>query len=333
MRSLAVNLQAPAGVDAFRKLAAESDVVVESLRPGVTAKLGIDYDSLAKTNPGIITVSLSAYGEQGPLSGRPGVDMVVQGMSGMMSSQGGRDEPIINTIAIIDVTTAAMLTLTATLALLHRERHGGGQRTWMSLVGSATYLQTSELVRYAGRPQPATGGRDFKGSDPLDRFYRASDGWVRLQVRDTDAVTAQTLTAAGLDVDAGRYAADPAAALAAAVAVLTAQAAADRLNHAGVSAIPARPVSSVIRDPQLVLSEFLHVRASATGGRFVTPGQLASFSRTPRYGPLPSPGVGEHSREVLSSAGMTDAEIDDLITSGIVVTGGSMPQALAAAYR
>jgi crotonobetainyl-CoA:carnitine CoA-transferase CaiB-like acyl-CoA transferase len=120
MRSLAVNLQAPAGVDAFRKLAAESDVVVEWLRPGVTAKLGIDYDSLAKTNPGIVTVSLSAYGEQGPLSGRPGVDMVVQGMSGMMSAQGGDSEPVANTIAIIDVTTAAMLALGAVLALLHR---------------------------------------------------------------------------------------------------------------------------------------------------------------------------------------------------------------------
>jgi crotonobetainyl-CoA:carnitine CoA-transferase CaiB-like acyl-CoA transferase len=333
MRSLAVNLQTPAGADAFRKLAAESDVVVESLRPGVTVKLGIDHDSLAKANPGIVTVSLSAYGEQGPLSGRPGVDMVVQGMSGMMSSQGGDGEPVINTIAIIDVTTAAMLALTATLALLHRERHGSGQRTWCSLAGTAAYLQTSELVRYAGRPRPATGGRDFKGQDPLDRFYRVSDGWVRLQALDPGAVTAQTLTAAGLDVGAGTYSADRAAALAAAVAGLTSQAAADRLNHAGVAAVPARPVGSVIRDPQLVLSEFLHVRASAAGGRFVTPGQLASFSRTPRFGPLPAPGVGEHSREILSSAGMTDAEIEDLVTSGIVVVGGPMPQAIPTAYR
>ena len=90
MRSMAVNLRDPAGLDAFRKVAAGSDVLIEALRPGVTAKLGIGHETLATVHPGIITVSLSAYGEgPGPLRGHPGVDMVVQGMSGMMTAQGG----------------------------------------------------------------------------------------------------------------------------------------------------------------------------------------------------------------------------------------------------
>src|SRR6202034_3998943 len=158
MRSLSVNLQAPDGVDAFRRLARVSDVVIDALRPGVAAKLGIDYDALADGHPGLIEVSLSAYGEGGPLGGRPGVDMVVQGMSGMMSAQGGDSEPVAYTIPIIDVTTSAMLVLAATLALLHRERTGSGQRAWASLAGTATYLQTGELVRYRGREPAETGG-------------------------------------------------------------------------------------------------------------------------------------------------------------------------------
>jgi crotonobetainyl-CoA:carnitine CoA-transferase CaiB-like acyl-CoA transferase len=338
LRSLAVNLQAPAGVDAFRRLALASDVVIEALRPGVAATLGIDHETLAAGHPELITVSLSAYGEGGPLGGRPGVDMVIQGMSGMMSAQGGDSEPVANTIAIIDVTTAAMLALSAALALLHRERGrdggtGQGQRAWASLVGTATYLQTGEIVRYAGRPPAAMGGRDHIGADPFDRYYRASDGWVRLHAPRPAEVTAGSLTSAGVPVDAAAFAADPAAALEAALAGLTSEAAADRLNCAHVAAVPARRVSGAVRDPRLVMSEFVHVRPSAFGAGFVTPGRLACFSRTPRFGPQRSPGTGEHSREALRTAGLTEPEIESLISAGTVVAGEPMPQALPTAYR
>jgi crotonobetainyl-CoA:carnitine CoA-transferase CaiB-like acyl-CoA transferase len=334
MRSLAVNLRAPGGVAAFRRLAAVSDVVVEALRPGAAARLGIDHDTLAAANPGLSTVSLSAYGEGGPLSGLPGVDMVVQGMSGMMSAQGGDSEPVANTIAIIDVTTAAMLALSASLALLHRERNGGGgQRAWASLAGTATFLQTGEIVRYEGRPPARQGGRDYLGTDPLDRFYRTIDGWVRVQAPHPAEVTAESLATAGIGVDSARYAADPGAALGAALAGYTSDDAADRLNRARVAAVPARRVSGVVRDPQLLLSEFAHVRPGADGDCYATPGKLASFSRTPRFGPMRSPGIGEHARDVLRTAGLTDPEVDELIGSGTVTAHGPMPQSLPTAYR
>jgi crotonobetainyl-CoA:carnitine CoA-transferase CaiB-like acyl-CoA transferase len=336
MRSLSVNLQAPDGADALRRLARTSDVVINSLRPGVAARLGIDYATLAAGHPGLIEVTLSAYGEGGPLGGRPGVDMVIQGLSGMMSAQGGDSEPVASTIAIIDVTTAAMLALSAVLALLHRERgHDGGQgqRAWASLVGTATYLQTGEIVRYPGRPPASSGGRDYPGADPFDRYYRVSDGWVRLHAPRPEEVTAGRLAAAGLPVDPAAFGADPGAALAAALAGLTSQTAADRLNRARVAAVPARRVSGVVRDPQLIQSEFVHIRPGADGAAYVTPGRLASFSRTPRFGPLRSPGTGEHSREALRAAGLADAEIEALIGAGTVIAGDPMPQALPNAYR
>jgi crotonobetainyl-CoA:carnitine CoA-transferase CaiB-like acyl-CoA transferase len=342
MRSLSLNLRAPAGVDAFRRLARTADVVIDALRPGVAATLGIDYETLADGHAGLIEVSLSAYGEGGPLGGRPGVDMVIQGMSGMMTAQGGDSEPVANTIAIIDVTTAAMLALSTVLALLHRERGqdqgpgggtGQGQRAWASLVGTAAYLQTGEIVRYEGRPSAVTGGRDHLGTDPFDRYYQVSDGWVRLHAPDPVRVSAASLAAAGLPVGTAAFQADPGAALAAALAGLTAQAAADRLNCARIAAVPARRVSGVVRDPQLIAAEFVHVRPGANGGGYVTPGRMAGFSRTPRFGPLRSPGTGEHSREALRTAGLTDAEIESLIDAGTVVAGGPMAQALPHAYR
>jgi crotonobetainyl-CoA:carnitine CoA-transferase CaiB-like acyl-CoA transferase len=273
--------------------------------------------------------------------------MVIQGMSGMMSAQGGDSEPVANTIAIIDVTTAAMLALSTVLALLHRERSrdqgpdggaGLGQRAWASLVGTAAFLQTGEIVRYEGRTPAVAGGRDYLGTDPFDRYYQVSDGWVRLHAADPAQVSAASLAAAGLPVDTAAFQADPGAALAAVLAGLTAQAAADLLNGARIAAVPARRVSGVVRDPQLIAAEFVHVRPS-TGGTdtdgsgYVTPGRMAGFSRTPRFGPLRSPGTGEHSRQALRTAGLTDAEIDSLIDAGTVVAGDPMPQALPTAYR
>ena len=87
----------------------------------------------------------------------------------------------------------------------------------------------------------------------------------------------------------------------------------------------------MVRDPRLIAAEFVHVRPGAGGG-YVTPGRMAA-SRTPRFGPLRSPGTGEHSRQALRTPGLTDAEIESLVDAGTVVAGDPMPQALPKAYR
>jgi len=334
MRSLAIDLRSEPGRDAFHRLAAASDVVIDALRPGVTSKLGVDYDTLVRHAPGIITVSLSGFGDAGPLSQRPSVDMVLQAMSGMMSAQGGDDEPVSNTMAIIDVTTAAMLALSATLALYHRERTGRGQQTWASLAATSAFLQSGELVRYPGRPPAPVGGRDFLGTDPLDRYYPVLDGWLRIQAVSPDSVTVDALEKAGIPVDAVRFEADPAGALAEAFDGLSAVEAVDRLADAGVAAYPARKISQVIRDPQLVSSDFVHLHAAPDGSLFTTPGRFATFSRTRRFGALLAPGRGEHTAQVLGEAGLSGPEIDELERAGVVALGGPMEQRPpAATYR
>ncbi|MFI7008809.1 CaiB/BaiF CoA transferase family protein [Streptomyces sp. NPDC050145] len=333
MRSLALDLTRPEGQKAFHRLVEVSDVLVNSLRPGVAEKLNIDHGSLSAANPGIITVSLSGYGEVGPMAGTPGVDMVIQAMSGMMIRQGGDDEPVSNTVAIIDTTTAALGALSAVLALFHREHTGEGQHTWFSLVGTATYLQSGEVVRYRGRPDPLTGGRDFRGRHPLDRFYQVADGWIRLQAPDPDAVSVERLSSAGISVDAALFSGDQAAALEAALLPQDGEAAARLLNAAGIPAVRARKITEVLADEQLLGAEFTHARPAEGGGFILTPGRYAAFSRTQRCGPLPVPGTGQHSDAVLRGAGLEEEEIQELVEAGIVTRGGPMEQKLAPIYR
>ncbi len=331
MRSLSIDLQSPDGQSAFHEAVKHADVFIDGLRPGVTKKLNIDYESLAAINPGIVTMSLSAYGEGGPIGHKPGVDMVLQAMSGMMLAQGGDGDPVANTIALCDMTTAAISSLTICLALFHKARTGEGQRCWDALGATATYLQGGELVRFEGRAPAPVGGQDYLGSEPYDRIYPVSDGWIRIQA--TPAIDAAAATSAALGLSADDLAGDAGAAIAAAVADLSGHDAVAAFNEAGLAAVRVRKVSEVIRDPRLLASEFLHTRRADDGTFITDPGRYAVFSRTGRYGPKIPPGIGEHSTDTLLAAGLDQARIDELIAAGVVVQGGPMEHVLAASYR
>ncbi|GAA0967667.1 CoA transferase [Acrocarpospora macrocephala] len=327
MRSIALDLGRPEGQAVFHRLVASSDVVMDGMRPGVMAKLNIDYDSLRKSNEQIITVSLSAFGEGGPLSGRPGVDMVVQAMSGMMSSWGGDDVPIANTIAINDVTAAAISALTTVLALYHRQVTGEGQRAWDSLAGASLYLQMNDLVRYAGRPRPAVGSADLRRLDLAQGYYATVDGWIYLHARGGEEEARTALRAAGL-YEAGDDS-SPERLIASRTSAEVIRAA----ESAGLQATRARTVSEVLRDPDLLAAEVFHIRTSVTGSSFMMTGRHAVFSRTQRSGPLDPPGIGQHTADVLTECGFDQTEIDVLLSADIARGGGAMKRALMTPYR
>ena len=286
-----------------------SDVVIDSLRPGVTKKLGIDFEKLNSLKHGVVTVSLSAYGEGGPLSQLPGVDMVLQAMSGMMTAQAGDDDPVANTIAIIDVSTAAMCVLASVLGIYHREKTGEGQRIWNSLAATATYLQSEELVRYQGRPALVKGSENHRGPGWLDRYYKTRTAGSAIQATAPDQVSKETLAKAGIKLNGAN---DKVQAMAEVLEPLAGRGRDQRLAGAGVSAIRTRRVSEVMRDPELAKDEFVHVRAAADGTFFTAPGRFATFSRTQRSGPMRVSGIGEHAIEVLTSAGLATEKIQAL---------------------
>ncbi len=116
-RSVALNLKSTAGVEAFKRLAAKADVVIENYRPDVKKRLGIDYATLSKLNPRLVYASISGFGQDGPYAVRPGFDQIAQGMGGLMSITGepGRG-PMRVGVPIADLSAGALL----------RARHPGG---------------------------------------------------------------------------------------------------------------------------------------------------------------------------------------------------------------
>ena len=201
-----------AGHALFLDLARGADIVIDNYREGVLERLRIDYASLRAVKPEIITISLTGFGEGGPLGSEPGFDPVLQAFSGMMHAQGGDSDPVFMRLPVNDVAGAATLALGAVLALLHQRRGGGGQRGWTSLAGQSGMMQSDEIVRYDGRRPSHRGGADFAGPDPLDRYYRTRDGWLRLQAVDVAAArdgAAERAAALAALRDAGLLSAPP----------------------------------------------------------------------------------------------------------------------------
>jgi crotonobetainyl-CoA:carnitine CoA-transferase CaiB-like acyl-CoA transferase len=188
-----------------------------------------------------------------------------------------------------------------------------------------------DLVRFEGRPAPPRGGRDYRGPHALHRYYPTSDQWVCVDAGD-DASALRALVAVGVghaDLDDDELA----DVLGQSLGELDSVSAAGWLNELGIAAVPARRVTEVLQDPQLLLTEFSHIQAADGGGFFSVPGRHAAFSRTPRFGPLRPPGIGQHTREVLEAAGLTPDEIDAALADGLITTGGVMPARLTTAYR
>jgi crotonobetainyl-CoA:carnitine CoA-transferase CaiB-like acyl-CoA transferase len=327
-RSLLIDL-AHGGRDAFDALVRTADVVVDNYRPGVLPRLGLNHERLAEINPGVTSVSVSAFGETGPRARRPGFDPIVQAMSGMMRAQGGRDEadsPVFLTVPVNDVVAAALGALGACAALAARERIGHGQRVSVTLCAAACLVQSERLVRFPGRLPVPDGGRDFAGPDPVNRLYRAADGWVRLTGRwpeDLPALARAGLTGPGLTGAAG--AADRVAAgVAAVVAGLPAAEVVRRAAGAGLGAAAARQARDVAADEQMLRHGLLAVLDHDDAGPVhLGPGRWYETPGLLRSPPGAAPRPGQHTRAILAEAGLSPAEVARLEQTGVVVAADS----------
>jgi crotonobetainyl-CoA:carnitine CoA-transferase CaiB-like acyl-CoA transferase len=313
MRGLSVDLSGPDGQQAFHRLVKTADVVLDNSRLGVSKRLRCDYAALAEANPKIITLSIAGFGEQGTFAHKPAFDPVLQAMSGMMTAQGGDSDPSFFTLPVNDVVAAVTAVLGICLALYHRGETGEGQRTATSLVASSLTMQSGELVQFAGRPAAPRGGRDFGGPGPADRMYQAADGWLRVQAPSL-ACLAEALGHPENQHDDNDAIVD-------AFAIMPLATALDRLQRAGIPAAPARQPLDVARDPAVVASGLLVERHFADGKPYLVPHRYVRFSRTEQAPIGEAPGIGEHSREVLTEAGLSDAEIDALAQQRVIVEG------------
>jgi crotonobetainyl-CoA:carnitine CoA-transferase CaiB-like acyl-CoA transferase len=325
MRGLSIDLSHPAGQHAFHQLVKTVDIVLDNSRVGVAKRLHVDYATLAEVNPGVVTLSIAGFGEQGPFSHKPAFDPVLQAMSGMMAAQGGDSDPGFYTVPVNDVVAAVTAVLAVCLALYHRSQSGKGQRTITSLAASSLTMQSGELVRFVGRPPAQRGGRDFAGPSPADRLYPTADGWLRVQ--------APSLPALGEALGLTRPRLAEPDAIAEALATATLTEALDRLTTAGLPAAPARQPIDVIRDPAIATADIVTERHLDDGRPYLVPNRYVRFSRTEQAILGDAPGVGEHSRAVLAEAGLSDAEIDALVDQRVVVHGSPLILKGLVSYR
>lgn len=289
----------------FDRLVSGADVVVDNYRVGVAGRLGITHDQLAAANPGIVTVSISAFGDTGPLSRRPGFDPVIQAMSGMMRAQGGpeqADSPAFLTVPANDVIAAALAAFGACAALLARSRLGRGQHVGVTLSAASCLLQSGFLTRPAGEPAPyPAGSRDYAGPGPLDRLYQAADGWIRLAASPGQLPAMADAGLAPAQTDPG----DPAAAdgIAALLADLPAAEVIARAHRAGIPAVRARQAEELTADAKLTGRGLLTVLGRDDRGvSHVASGRWLEMPGLPARAPRPAPRPGQHSETIRREA-------------------------------
>ncbi|MDE3094885.1 MAG: CoA transferase [Chloroflexota bacterium] len=184
-RSVAVNLRRPAGKEIARRLAARSDIFVQSWKPGVIERLELDYDNIRRVKPDIIYASASGFGPRGPRAHLAAMDMVAQAVGGLAlaNTPPGSDEPSPVGPTIADQTGSLLLAYGIVLALLHRLRTGEGQQVDVSLLGAQMTLQAWNIANFFLSGEQTRGGRRDAIS-PLFTFYRASDGWFAIAIID-----------------------------------------------------------------------------------------------------------------------------------------------------
>ena len=261
-RSLAIDLKHADGKALFHRLAKYADVVVENFRSSVKYRLGVDYNTLKAINPGLVYASISGFGQDGPDSERPGVDQIVQGMSGLMSITGEPGQgPMRVGIAISDTSAGMFLGQGILLALLHRERTGEGQWVHTSLLEAMMSKLDFQGARYTmSGEEPTQQGNDHPTQVPMGMF-NAKDGHVNIAAfggqmwqRFCDALNATALLQHPDYQSIGsrtRHRDQIKADMNAITEMFTVAELVQRLNEAGVPCGPINTIKEAFENPQV----------------------------------------------------------------------------------
>ena len=306
-RTMLVDLKTPEGLDVLARLAERADVIMQNFRLGVAERLGIGYEQVKARRPDIVYGSVSFCGYGGPWELVPGYEPNAQAATGMAARMGGdAGPPGPQPFAPNDYATGLLGAFAVGLALFHRQRSGEGQHVHTSLVAAATVLQATLIAPEDG----AVRGPDALGWGPLQRLYRASDGWFFLGADDAQAVRLAALDGidgiTGLDGRALEVALQECFAKRPAIEWVGA------LTAAGIGAQRLVPATALMSDPWVIAHGLSLTRPDANGDAITTIGPPFRLSRTPAVAGALVAAPGADSADVLASLGMSD-RIDELV--------------------
>jgi crotonobetainyl-CoA:carnitine CoA-transferase CaiB-like acyl-CoA transferase len=328
-RSITLNLKNAAGIEVFKRLVTNADVVVENYRADVKYRLGIDYESLASINPRLVYASISGFGQDGPYGNLPGFDQIAQGMGGLMSITGLPGQgPVRAGIPVADLTAGLFAANGILIALHQRDRTGHGSWVRTSLLQAQIAMLDFQAARWlVNHDVPQQAGNNHPTGIPTGVFATA-DGHINIAATGK-AIYQRFCEAMGrpewLTDDRyrspGRRLRHRDAMNAEIEAITRTRPSAHWLklfNEVGVPAGPIYSIDEVFADPQV---KHLGMAAKAV---HPTLGDIELVAQPIQIGDEPfrirsaTPELGEHTDAILKDAGYSDAEINALRESGAI---------------
>jgi len=310
-RSITIDLKNPAGADLVREIAKTSDVFIENFTPGLTKRFGLDYDTLRELNPRLVYCSISAYGQDGPYRDRPGYDMVLSAVGGLMWITGERDgNPCKVGVAITDVLTGVYASGAITAALLWRERSGRGQYVDCSLLDAQVSALANIGSNYLVAGQEATRWGTAHESIIPYQVFAAKDRPIAIAVAN-QKLWVNFCKAVGKEewLEDPRFETNPKrvenrdAILPLVAEVMGGKTCDEWMELFVGAAIPCGPVNDMehlFSDPQVVHRKMIAEVPHATIGTLRVAGIPIKYSATPGAIRRAPPLLGEHTEELLA---------------------------------
>jgi len=334
-KSVALNLKDERGRDLARRLALQSDVIIENFRPGVLEKLGLGYEQLRQDRPAIVMVRLSGYGQSGPMRERPGFGAIGEAMGGIRHVTGYADRPPVRIgLSIGDSIAALHAVIGALMALRHRDVTGGreggcGQMVDVALYESVFNLMESTVPEFDrfGVVRERTG-TSLPGIVPSNT-YTCRDGAAIVIGGNGDAIYRRLMAA----IDRPDLGEDPAlehndgrvartAQIDAAIQHWCQQQDIDGalavLERAQVPASRVFSVADMFADPQFAARGLIEQHALSDGTALRVPGIVPKMSQTPGQTRWLGPTLGQHTDEILAALGLAPSEVEELRSSGAI---------------
>ena len=324
-RAICLDVKQPAGRDAFRRLAAWADIIIEGFRGGVAERLGIDYDSVKTANPRLIYCSISGYGQDGPYRDRVGHDINYLGYAGVLNFVGeAGGPPVVPGVQIADIAGGALMAAVGILtAVIARQQTGRGQFVDIAMLdGSMACNAYHTLMWFLSGQLPQRGREQLTGHYPCYAVYETRDGrhvtvgafephfWATLcrHFDHEDFIARQWDETAREEMFAFFREAFRAKTLDEWMRELAAQ---------EICFGPVNTLEETFADPQLRHREMI-VEMQTPGGASLLPGTPIKLSETPGSVRTPPPGFGEHTETVLRGLGLPADEIERLRTESVI---------------
>ena len=340
-RDIVIDLQQPAAREVFARLVRTVDVLITNIREPALSKLGLNYEQVAELKPDIVWVGVTAFGPDGPYAGRPGIDFLAQGYTGVLALNGEPDgKPVRTGFPAVDVITSLLVANAAQAALRVRDRTGEGQRVEVSLLDSLMHAQASSIGAYltTGEAPVRTGNRSLYFAP--SGVYPTRDGGHVVITTPGEKFFGKLCRALEVDWDSDPRFHDITARLenqdeldrvvAARTSAYTREELIPKLVAADVLTAPINEVEDVVRDPQILHNGMIVSTQHPTLGEVQLTGIPIRFYRTPGSVRLHPPMLGENTRELMTELGYADAEIDALIAAGLVADNADIERRRAA---